>query len=562
LYIDGIQSKGNIVVWTRDSNHKLKKVEAEAPYYCYHVDNEGTLKTIFGHSVSKMEFANRLDFNNFVDSHNLVFESDISPLHKYLSDNYYKTDGPFHKAYFDIEVDFNLDLGVGYPTLDNPYGEVTSISLYDSYKNEYHLIMLCSDRSIVLEDDDEHIPVNNYHCVTERQLLDTFLHVIEDIDILSAWNGDDFDIPYIIARCQKIYGEDKGIRALCRDGFPANVRPYIDDFGNDKIKFELAGRQHLDMLELYKKFTYEEATSYKLDNIAEKELKKNKRSYPGDLSQLYRNDPKAFFDYSLHDTRLLKQLDDKKKLLNLAVGMSRQATIRFNEVMGSIKYLEFSIRNHCHFDREEVLIIPDRNDDNKKESFPGAFVLDTKPGIYGWSQSIDLASLYPSVMRALNISPETHVLQCLNGHFDFIEVVQQTDKMIGVIEIDTQETTYLKAKDLHQLMKQMNLTISANGSLFDNSYMGIIPEVLTIWYKRRKDMQKKSKQFAKDNDKTQSEYFDMLQHIAKIGLNSLYGAISNPFSRFYTLDCAKSITLTGQEIEKYQMRKVDQLVSA
>lgn len=562
MYIDATEHKGQIIVWTRDKSGQLDSFVEPAPYYCYHEEDNGAYRTIFNHRVNKIEFDSRVTYRDYVENHSNIFESDISPVQKFLSDKFYKIDGPVNKGYFDIEIDFDLTDNRGYPSPENPFGKINAISLFDEKRNTYHMFML-TDKSIEIIDDVEGLPVVNHCCVTEKQLLDHFFRAIEDIDVLSSWNGEKFDIPYIINRSEILYGSAEGRAKMCRDGFQCTMRDYTDDYGIDRIKFGLVGRSHLDLMDIYKKFTRNtkgEMPSYKLDSIVEKELGMNKRVFAGDLGRLYRSDPKAFFEYSLHDSRLLKMLDAKLKFLNLAITMSRRATIRFDEVLGSIRYLEMSIRNHCHFDRDEVVILPDRTE-NKKGEFEGAFVMEPATGVYGWTQSIDIGSLYPNCICSLNISPETHVMQCENGHEDFLQIAQATDVPVTIYSLADKEKMVVKAKDVNQFLRNENFTISANGSVFNNNFIGIIPEVLNIWKKQRKELKQKGIQARKDGNIELADYCDVTQDVLKVGLNSLYGTISNPWSRFYTLDCAKSVTITGQEIAKYQAYMADYVMA-
>lgn len=576
MYVDAIQYNNQIVVWVRDELGTLETYIEPAPFYCFQATQaETNLKSIFGHKVHKVEFDSKMDFRNFVESRSLIFESDLSPLHKFLSDNFYGLDGPVNKGYFDIEVDFDLSQNRGYPTPENPFGAVNSISLFDDSRQEYHIIMLTSDFSIILKDEHEGLPVHNHHCLSEKELLNKFVEIIEDLDIISAWNGDGFDIPYLLARCEVVYGQTEGRTKLCREGFSVQYREFVNEFGMDAVQCRLVGRMHLDLMQVYKKFTKNttgELASYRLDMVAEKELKMNKLEFAGDLGQLYRTDPKKFFEYSLHDSRLLKLLDDKKKFLMLAVTMARRATIRFDEILGSIKYLEMSIRNYCHHDRKEPCVLPDRKENEKIGKFEGAFVMEVATGVYDWTQSIDLAALYPSTIIALNISPETYILQCKNGHTDFLEIVQKTEAPVTLYYVADGEAIELKAKDINDWMRENSLTISANGSLFDNTFIGIIPEVLMVWKKARKEYKNKylacEKQAEETADETLRAKLHAEAHIAfminealKLSNNSLYGAISNPYSRFFNLDCAKSVTLSGKEIVKYQAKMVENIMS-
>lgn len=564
----------------------------DAPYYAYKSDSNGAYKTIYGNNVSKVEFTKKYDYYEYIKNNKgKMWESDISPIYKFLSDTFAKSKNTnLNIGYFDIEVDFDLNDGLGYPRPDNPFGEINSISLFDARKQEYHMIVLeKTPFNISLE--DEEFPVILHKCVTERQLIDTFASVIDDIDILSAWNGHFFDIPYIMQRCIKIYGRSVGLTKLCRDGYKAYEKTVEDNYKNEVVVYDLVGRVHLDMMLLYKNFTFGEKPSYALDNICVAEKVGAKIDYKGDLGELYRTDPQRFFDYSLHDARLLYHLDDKKKLVELAITLVQGASIKYSDVFGSIKPLEHTIRNYCHYERDEVLILPDKRE-NKKEEFVGAFVIKTKADVYGWSFSVDLGSLYPSCIRTVNISPETHIMQCVNDDLDFIKIVERSDELItinttksfdyymlgneaeGLSKLGGQSSFTLTGKEIYDMLREKNYTISAFGSIFSEN-RGIIPEVLDLWVGARKEAKNKMFEYEDkvielksqnglqseiDSAKVNVELYNLRQMIAKLYNNSLYGAISNQYSRFYTIYCAASITTTGQAIEKFQIQKTDQLV--
>ena len=566
-YIDVKRHGSKIVCWYRDANKQLIKDSYDISDYNYFYipSPKGKYQSMFGDQVSKIYFKGYREYEDAKEKYQTKFESDISPEYKMLSDEFHDAPNtPLNICLYDIEADFDLSTGKGYPTPENPHGKINSVSMYKSYENEYYMIMFTDDHSIKFTDDEENLKINFYHVSSERQLLDTFLKLIKNTDIISAWNQDGYDVPYIIERLKLNYGEDYATSLLCRDGFDAYVREGKDDFGNDQKQYKLVGRQALDTMLLYKKFTFEEKTSYALNAISEIELKKNKVEYDGDLGELYRTDPHKFFWYSFEDTRILKQMNDKLAHIDLAIQMAREATVRYSDIFGSIKYLEHAIRNYSHFKRTEPVVLPDVKD-HEKESFPGAIVLDTKSNVYGWSMSIDLASLYPSVIRALNISPETFTMQCLNSHDDFVKVVTQSDDQIDVRVMSQNrgsgteplEVYTLTGKELYEFIQLNGYSISANGSIFTNDVIGLIPEVLGVWYQTRKELKGKMKSAETDDEKS---FYDRRQHIMKINLNSLYGAMSNRFCRFYDINIASSVTLTGQEIEKFQTYSGDQTV--
>lgn len=558
IYIDAIHKKDEIICWTRDQDGHLDKHRVPAPYYCYRKAKNGPYKSLYGDPLSRYDFDTKSDYMAFLKDSNRLFESDIPPVYKFLSDNFYGLpDAPLNVGFYDIEAEVDLSRGEGYPMPENPYGRVNSISLYDRTTNEYHMIILPPEgESITLIDDESSVTV--YTCVTEKQLLDTFSKLTENIDVLSGWNSSKFDIPYLMARAKVVYGAKKGSKFLSRDGEATYSRKAKDDFGTEYTKYSLVGRVSLDYMDLYKKFTFGERTSYSLDNICQLELGIKKLPYLGDLGELYRNDPKKFFEYSLHDARLLKKLDDKMKLVDLGKMMARRATVKYEDIFGSIRHLEHTIMNYCHFDRPEKLILPDKGK-HEKEKFPGAFVMDTKAGVYGWVCSVDIGSLYPSVIRSCNISPETHAFQLEGRNDDFIKVVERSNELVSLISMDDNEVITLTANEVYETIKENDLTISANGSIF-RPERGLIPEVLDLWIAERTEMKNRSYEASKKGDEALTEHYLMRSNMAKLANNSIYGAISNPYCRFYSIDLAASVTLTGQTIERYQCWKADQIV--
>lgn len=563
MYIDAerIPHQNQLVVWYRDADDKLNYEIREIEHYCYVESPVDEYRSMFGHKLARVDFDSYFEFREYVNQKERLFESDINPVYKFLSDEFYNTEGgELHIGLFDIEVNFDLSEDTGYPTPENPFGEINSISLFDRFNQEYHLFLLNADHVIVESPDG--LPVKHHYCHSEHTLLSSFFGIINPIDVLSAWHGGGFDIPYLVARISKIWSP-KATESLCRNRFRPIAREHTDDYGNASTRYILVGRPHMDALDMYKKFTFEEKTSYKLDSIAELELGEKKVEYAGNLGELYRNNPQKFYEYSLHDTYLLKKLDEKLQHIDLAVAMARQAAVRFNDVFGSIRYLEMTIWNYCRHEKDPMVILPDKDPYAVREQFAGAHVVDTMTGVFGWCMSIDLTSLYPSIMMALGISPECMIMQCNARHKDFVRIVEQQDVPIGVqvrdIMTRRNETHTIKAKELHDIIRESGYTLSANGTVF-SSEEGIIPEILRVWFSKRQQLKASMKECDKNNDVEGSKFYDMRQHIQKINLNSLYGALSNPWCRFFDVDLARSITMTGQEIGKYQAYYANQLI--
>ena len=499
MYIDAIVKGNNFLTWIRDADGTLHEHSVPLEYWCYQSAVNGTHTSLFGDSLIRRDFDDYRDYQNFTYNSRNLFDSDVRPLYKMMSEYFYGAeDTPWNVGFFDIEYDYDLNDGRGYATIEDPFATINSISLYDVTKNEYHMVMLTNNSApIDVIDTEDGIKVNSYNCVTERQLLDTFFKVITSIDVLSGWNSQQFDIPYIIGRCVKLYGFADAMKKFNRSGHSCSTYEAVDAFGNDYIYYELVGRQHFDYMVYYKNFILDPRPSYKLDVIGEIEVGRKKTEYEGDLGDLYRSNPKLFFEYSLNDVRLLKEIDEKLKLMSLVKAMGRRATCKYSDVLGSIKYLELSIRNYCLYDRKQVLIIPDLNRDQQREEFDGGYVLPTEKGAYKWVSSIDLASLYPSVIRSLCLSPETHILQCNHNKNDYIKIIEQRDEKVVVYDVKTYKATEFTGKSLYEYIQKNGYTISAYGSICDPSGQALIPEVLDLWYAERKAMKQKSLAYGK-----------------------------------------------------------------
>ena len=562
-YIDVATTKDEVVCWYRDEEtNELKTKREPIGEYCflYIKDNTGnaTHYNIYGDPLRKLSFDDKYQMKQYIDSHDEVFESDVPIGTKYLIENFRdcKADAPVNIMYFDIEVDFDLNEGRGYPRPDNPYGEINAISCYDVSQGMYIMFIPSHCEGIVfLEDERDGIPVETIFCDSESQMLRLFSSYLEEyeIDIITAWNGDGFDIPYMVERACILFGMDKGKSFMCRDGFSAKRRDFINDYGEEVWEWKLVGRHHIDMMKLFKKFQPGEKKSFALDNICREELGENKIDYTGDLGELYRTDPQSFFDYSLHDSRLLKYLDDKKKAISLAMLMSRDSCALPTDIFGSVKVIENGLMKFC---RNKGNIVLDDKSVNEKERFEGAIVYDTVPGRHVNVFSIDLASLYPSVMMMLGLSKETMIAQCTRGYEDYIRVMTNSDEEVVVEWTQNKETQNMIASDLLKEIKERGWTISANGTIFTGED-GILSSFVREGFDQRKEYKKLMTQAETEEER---QRYDLYQSVRKIRNNSVYGISGEPSFRMYDIRLAESITLTGQIISKWQAQKANELI--
>jgi DNA polymerase elongation subunit (family B) len=324
-----------------------------------------------------------------------------------------------------------------------------------------------------------------------------------------------------------------------------------------------------------------------LDAIAEYELGETKTQYEGTLDQLYNNDFKKFIEYNRQDCALLDKLDKKLKFLDLANKLAHENTVLLQTTMGAVAVTEQAIINEAH---RRGMIVPNRiKREPGSEPAAGAYVAYPKKGIHEWIGSVDLNSLYPSAIRALNMGPETIVGQLrpdytksyideqmirhgksfaaawegLFGSLEYELVMERNVAKEIVIEWEDGNTDTLTGAQINDLIFDSGQPwmISANGTIFTYEHDGIIPGLLKRWYSERKDMQKKLKDAITAENKIEEEYWDKRQLVKKINLNSLYGAILNPGCRFFDNRIGQSTTLTGRQIVKHMAGKINEIIT-
>lgn len=476
-----------------------------------------------------------------------------------------------------------LGPGPGYASTDDPFMPITAISVHLQWLDT--LICLAIPPKTISMEEANHmikdIP-NTVLFENEADMLSTFLDLIQDADIISGWNSEGFDIPYTVNRITKVLSKDD-TRRLCLWNTLPKKREY-EKYGKTAITYDLIGRVHLDSLELYRKYTYEERHSYRLDAIAEYELGDHKTQYDGTLDQLYNYDFKKFIEYSRQDTALLDKLDKKLKFISLANSIAHENTVLLQTTMGAVAVTEQAIINETH---SMGFVAPSRGQHDTIQA-AGAYVAYPKKGIHKWIGSLDINSLYPSAIRALNMGPETIIGQLrqdstvafieeqiskgksfaaawegMFGSLEYNDVMERKANREVIIDWEDGGSDTLTASQAYTLIFESNQPwmMSANGTIFTYEKEGIIPGLLKRWYSERKEMQAKLKAAIKAGNKIEEEYWDKRQLVKKINLNSLYGAILNPGCRFFDKRIGQSTTLTGRQIAKHMASKVNEIVT-
>ena len=520
-----------------------------------------------------------------INSGKQQYESDINPIFVTLSENYLNADAPkLNAAFFDIEVDFDPERGYASP--DDAFMPITAIAVYLQWL-ETMVCFAIPPKTLTMEKAQELVAEfpNTMLFDNEADMLNAFLDLIKDADVLSGWNSEGFDVPYTVNRVTKTLSKEDTRRFCLFDQFPR--RREFEKFGRDAITYDFIGRVHVDYLELYRKYTYEERHSYRLDAIAEYELGERKTQYEGTLDQLYNNDFKTFIEYNRQDCALLDRLDKKLKFLDLANTLAHENTVLIQTTMGAVAVTEQAIINEAH---RRGFQVPNRTKMSEREdsAAAGAYVAYPKEGMHDWVGSLDINSLYPSAIRALNMGPETIIGQlrqtmtdeyisnqmakgksfaaAWEGIFGSLEYTAVMEQNIGTdITIDWEDgsSDVLSAAEVYRLIFESNQPwmLSANGTIFTYEKEGIIPGLLKRWYAERKEMQAKLKEAIKAGNKIEEEYWDKRQLVKKINLNSLYGAILNSGCRFFDKRIGQSTTLSGRQIVRHMAGKVNEIIT-
>ena len=414
--------------------------------YAYLKSQSGTYRSLYGDKLKKVTFWDKNDLEN-----GRVFESDVPIETKILVDKYGDSDEPSegHKElFFDIEV----EVTDGFPDPSKAENKITAIALYDKVADKYHCYVLGNVPNTDVVESFQ----------SEEELLQRFYQKYLEINptILSGWNTDGFDIPYLYNRTRRTMGDQI---ANC-------LSPIGEVYWNEtRNMYKIAGVSCLDYIKLYKWFTYTQESSYRLDYIGQKEVGIGKVEYEGTLQDLYENDIEKYIEYNLNDVVIVKALDDKLKFIDLARGVGHLGHVPYEDNFYSSRYLEGAMLVYM---KKIGVIAPNKElgaKINKDDKFSGAYVKDPKPGRYDWVFDLDLTSMYPSVIMSLNISPEMKIGK-VNGWNaeEFIKGVPKTYSL----EKNGKTQGHMNNKELADMFKSNKVSISSNGILYRTDKKG------------------------------------------------------------------------------------------
>jgi DNA polymerase elongation subunit (family B) len=472
----------------------------------------------------------------------------------FITDNFPK-DVPFDtKLIYVVNIDIEVDSSKGQAALDVMGATETVLSITIETNGVYHVW--------AMQPYTPHIPnVNYYHCTSELELLASFINFwTKDYpDVVTGWNIQMYDIPYLLHRITKVMGED---RAKTLSPWGRISQSTITQFQKEHIVYNLQGLDILDYMDLFKKFSRNAAQeSYKLNDIAFELVGEEKLDYGNrSLSQLYNEDFQKFIEYNIHDTTLVRKIDQKEKLLDLAFTLAYQSHTNPSNVFKQVRMWTQIIDDFLA--REGKFSSAYRYNDVEKEKLEGAYVKDALSGIFDWVVSFDATSLYPSLIMQHNISPDT-----------FIDPSHYTPEMMEVmaqkINVDT---LYNRAVDTSKL-KEAQVTLTANAQLFRIDEKGFLPRIIDEMFANRQANKKKmlaaeklieslkkdpnaDQNLLKQAENDQSRY-DALQNALKVCLNSSYGALGNHYFFHFDIRLAEAITVTGQLSNRWATRAVN-----
>jgi len=516
--------RGNIVnLWDDQKGFSQFKFDR----YCYQKDPDGEYTSIYGDKCRKVyEWAG-------VDESEL-FEHDVNLTTRVLVDLYQDSDIPSENhtvLTFDIEV----EMITGLPDIREAQNEITSIAAQDSITKSY-VVFVVDDKNEIDDNISDNREIRRFD--NEHNMLLNFISYWEGVrpTIITGWNSDNFDVPYLYNRLVNVCGTTNANR-LSEIGEVS--------YSTFKNKYQIAGVSSLDYMLLYKNFTYTQEASYSLDAISRKELGRGKIEYDGNLDELKRDDIEKFIEYNIVDVELVVGLDKKLQFIDLARGICHAGHVPYEEIVYSSKYLEGAVLTFlkskrmvaCNKMKNAQAKMKELKESGEK-GFSGAFVKEPIAGKYNWIYDLDLTSLYPSIIMSLNISPETKLGRITNWDVEtFVKGIDTEWKIGGNTWTD---------KKLRDTLEEMNISVASNGVMYRQDIRGCIPEILETWFDQRKEYQNKLEEYDKDSE--EYKFFNRRQLIQKTLLNSLYGVLGLPVFRFYDVDNALAVTATGQDV--------------
>lgn len=541
FYTNVFREKSNIFVRGRDVNGlREQKIVKYQPYLFIASPKPSKYKNIQGQQIGRVDFDSIYEARKFVEKYEDVKHFSVYGYQRYeynyIHDNFKNIDFDsklINVGYLDIEV-LSRE---GFPHADKAEHEVTVISINKNGKT-----YVFSTKPYTAKKPN----VTFFFCKSEKEMLAKFLILWEklDLDIISGWNIDGFDIPYMINRITNVLSYDDACKLS--PWRKLKSRTSRDNYGNDFVSWTICGISALDYLPVYKKFALSKRDGYSLNNICYIELQETKIDYSeqDSLTALWDNDPEKYIDYNIQDTELVSRLEAKLKYIERAIVVAYDAKVNYEDTLGAVLLWEVIIMNYL---MQRNIAMPLQKFSGMKSRILGAYVKPPLVGMFNWVVSFDLTSLYPHIIMGNNISPETFV-----------------EKTVDHLTIDDM----VEGKFYTNEYSEKNVCVTGNNCLYRTDVEGFLAAVVSEQFNQRNIYKKKMLELKKLYEQTKDESLkeqiiklDNYQYGKKITMNSAYGALANNFFIFYNLNNAEAVTYTGQVVIRWAERKINEFLN-
>ena len=478
-------------------------------------------------------------------------------------------------------VDIEVYSGNGFPYPDKAKEEITCISVKDVHKRTMDVWVIDGkyggnfDENDIkfIKDDDFNFKLIVHRFDNEKDMMRDYLswHIMHYPDVITSWYGRYFDIPYIYNRLTNLFGKTQANK-FSPWGIVKEKTKRVKQFGSykEETTYDIYGIAELDYQDLYKKYTFTKSPSYALDYIAKKHLKKGKIEYDGSLHDLLMNDYQKYVEYNIIDVEIIDQLDQALKFLDLIIDVAYAGKVaEYEDALGTVKYWEMLIYNHlCEKGQQPPL--KNFATSGRDDKYAGGFVKEPKLGKHKWVISFDLASLYPSIIRQVNIGPETKIdLKTIPA-----AIRDKLEDLPVVISPETGNPTchndyVYKNADLSFLGPNFDYSLSGNSKLYSKEHQSFLSELMEKFFNKRKIYKKAmfeaERKYLDTKDeayKREQTIYHVKQLATKILINSAYGAVGNAFFQYYDLDNAEAVTVTGQLVIRWIEKRVNQYLGS
>ena len=544
-FYTSIQQYNNVILerYIEDGVHKQREVPYQPTLFVPTV-KQSPFKTITGEVVEPRGFNSIKEARDFIQARDKVSNEPVYGMQQfayaYINEEYQKRDFDFNQLNI-LNFDIETRSDEGFPNIQTANMDILSIAVRC---NGQSYILGCGDYKT--SGDDIYIK-----CASEADLLHKFIQLWKDLDpdIVTGWNIETFDIPYVCNRIKRILSTE-AVNELSPFGLVKDRFFGRPTEGEEPEAKEIYGVTIFDYLSLYRKFTYIQQESYALDYIGEAELGQKKLDYSeyGTLNELYKNDYQKFLDYNIRDVVLVEKLDDKMKLLEQACTIAYDAGVNLIDSLTSVRMWDIIIHN---FLMEKNIVVPPKQFGEKENQVEGAYVKDPQVGLHNWVVSFDLNSLYPHLIMQYNISPETYVRH--------IGQRPTADEIIAGLYDN---------ENIKEFMKKHNVSVCGSGAMYTKDFQGFLPKLMETMYNSRVEWKTRMIEAQKKYQKNKTKELEYeiakcnnMQMAKKIQLNSAYGALGNQYFRFFDTKYAESITLSGQLSIKWMEVKINQFLN-